>query len=101
HRKHPHELLDSIVKERLVELFASTEARILQRLCNMSSDYFRKFSDFLFQLQPLALQISRQREANNTVFKTSVNPHPKLSSEAGCSLYRMRSRSLYRLLVTL
>ena len=29
--KHPHELLDSIVKERVVDSFVSTEARILQQ----------------------------------------------------------------------
>ena len=26
HHKHPHELLDSVVKEQLVKIFASTEA---------------------------------------------------------------------------
>jgi hypothetical protein len=54
--KHPHELLDSVVKERLVERFASTEARILQQRLNLSSGYFRNLSEFPDQLQPLALR---------------------------------------------
>ena len=58
-RKHPHELLDSVVKERLAEPFVSTEARILQQRLNLSSGYFQKFSKFPLQLQPLALSISR------------------------------------------
>ncbi|WP_347507503.1 hypothetical protein [Pseudomonas anguilliseptica] len=40
--KHPHELLDSVVKERLVKPFASTEARILQQP-HLASSYFSKF----------------------------------------------------------
>ena len=44
--KHPHELLDSIVKERVVDPFVSTEARILQQPHLLSSDYFQKFSKF-------------------------------------------------------
>ncbi|WP_218192076.1 hypothetical protein, partial [Pseudomonas sp. B3(2017)] len=35
--------------------------------------YFQKFSKFLFQLQPLALSISRQREANSTALHAAVN----------------------------
>ena len=71
--KHPHELLDSVVKERLVKSFVSTEARILQQPHSPSS-VFLKIS---FQLQPLAPSIffsaSRQREANSTAFQTAVN----------------------------
>jgi len=48
-RKHPHELLDSVVKERLAESFVSTEARILQRPVYLSSGYFKKFSKFRFR----------------------------------------------------
>ena len=54
--KHPHELLDSVVKERLVDSFVSTEARILRRPLYLSSGYFKKFSKFPYQLQPLALR---------------------------------------------
>ncbi|WP_219728809.1 hypothetical protein, partial [Pseudomonas gingeri] len=36
-------------------------------------DYFQKFSEFLLQLQPLALSISRQREANSTALHAAVN----------------------------
>ncbi|WP_292328393.1 hypothetical protein, partial [Mesorhizobium sp.] len=37
-------MLDSVVKERWVEPFVSTEARILQRPVHLSSDYFQKLS---------------------------------------------------------
>ena len=40
--KHPHELLDSVVKERVVKSFVSTEARILQQP-HLSSSCFSKF----------------------------------------------------------
>jgi hypothetical protein len=40
--KHPHELLDSVVKERVVDPFVSTEARILQQP-HLPSSYFSKF----------------------------------------------------------
>ena len=59
HHKHPHELLDSIVKERWVDSFVSTEARILQQRQLLSSGYFKQVSKFPLQLQPLALPISR------------------------------------------
>ncbi|WP_207390816.1 hypothetical protein, partial [Phytopseudomonas dryadis] len=45
-----HELLDSIVKERLVEPFVSTEARILQQPHFLSS----YFEELLLSSQPLA-----------------------------------------------
>src|SRR5437868_322081 len=51
--KHPHELLDSVVKERLVDSFVSTEARILRFPQSLSSVYFAKFSEFPEQLQTL------------------------------------------------
>ena len=42
--KHPHELLDSVVKERAVDHFVSTEARILQQPQSPSSDFENFFS---------------------------------------------------------
>jgi hypothetical protein len=42
--KHPHELLDSVVKERVVDPFVSTEARILQQPHFPSSDFENFFS---------------------------------------------------------
>ena len=42
--KHPHELLDSVVKERVVDSFVSTEARILQQPHSLSSDFENFFS---------------------------------------------------------
>ena len=70
--KHPHELLDSVVKERLVKSFVSTEARILQQPHLPSSDFenFFSISTTCAFDQHLA---SRQREANSTAFQTAVN----------------------------
>jgi len=42
--KHPHELLDSVVKEQLVKSFVSTEARILQQPHLPSSSFENFFS---------------------------------------------------------
>ena len=70
--KHPHELLDSVVKERAVKSFVSTEARILQQPHLTSSDlenFFSTSTTCAFD-QHLA---SRQREANSTAFQTTVN----------------------------
>ncbi|RMT86641.1 hypothetical protein ALP38_05283, partial [Pseudomonas amygdali pv. sesami] len=53
-------MLDSVVKERWLRSFVSTEARILQRLLYLSSGYFKKFSKFPLQLQPLALRSTLQ-----------------------------------------
>ena len=42
--KHPHELLDSVVKERVIKSFVSTEAHILQQPHSPSSDFENFFS---------------------------------------------------------
>jgi hypothetical protein len=70
--KHPHELLDSVVKERVADPFVSTEARILQQPHPPSSDFenFFSISTTCAFVQP---QASRQREANSTAFQTAVN----------------------------
>jgi len=70
--KHPHELLDSVVKERVVKSFVSTEARILQQPHLPSSDFenFFSISTTCAFDQHLA---SRQREANSTAFQPAVN----------------------------
>lgn len=51
--KHPHELLDSVVKERAVKSFVSTEARILQQP-HLTSSCFSKIS---LSSQRLALHL--------------------------------------------
>ncbi|MGY4491420.1 hypothetical protein ACVW0A_001676 [Pseudomonas sp. TE3610] len=51
--KHPHELLDSVVKERLVDSFVSTEARILRFPQSLSSVYFEVFKNFPFNFKHL------------------------------------------------
>jgi hypothetical protein len=65
--------LIQLLKSGWLRSFVSTEARILQQPHLLSSDYFQKLSKFPFQLQPLALQISRQREANSTALHAAVN----------------------------
>ncbi|MDR8014675.1 hypothetical protein, partial [Ectopseudomonas guguanensis] len=71
--KHPHELLDSVVKEQLVKLFVSTEAAH-STAAFLSVKLF--FEEFFLSTQPLAPSIrtsSLQREAHSTAFKTAVN----------------------------
>ncbi|WP_426109530.1 hypothetical protein, partial [Pseudomonas sp. TWR1-1-4] len=55
---------------------------------------FRSFRRFLQQLQPLALPISRQREANNTALKFVVNPCMEilfyLPKSSGCHSENVR-----------
>ena len=59
-RKHPHELLDSVVKERLVKSVSSQPRRAFySSVSSLSSGYFQKFSKFVDQLQPLALRSMR------------------------------------------
>ena len=70
--KHPHELLDSVVKEQLVKSFVSTEARILQHPHFPSSDFENFFSNSTACAFD-SLSASRQREAHSTAFKTAVN----------------------------
>ncbi|QDW03103.1 hypothetical protein FFH21_027525 [Pseudomonas sp. KBS0707] len=49
-----------LLKSGWLRAFVSTEARILQRLLYLSSGYFKKFSKFPLQLQPLALRSTLQ-----------------------------------------
>ncbi len=71
--KHPHELLDSVVKERLVDSFVSTEARILRFPQSLSSVYFEVFQNFPNNFKHLARFDLSLREANSTAFQTAVN----------------------------
>jgi hypothetical protein len=65
-------LLDSVVKERVVDSFVSTEARILQQPHSLSSDFENFFSISTTCAFDQHL-VSRQREANSTAFQTAVN----------------------------
>lgn len=58
--KHPHELLDSVVKERVAKSFVSTEARILQQPHLASSCFSKFFLEKLFLLNHLHY-ITRQQ----------------------------------------
>ncbi|WP_231676437.1 hypothetical protein, partial [Pseudomonas quasicaspiana] len=48
--------LIQLLKSGWLRSFVSTEARILQQPLYLSSGYFKKFSKFPLQLQPLALR---------------------------------------------
>jgi hypothetical protein len=65
--------LIQLLKSGWLRSFVSTEARILRFPLLLSSGYFQKISKFPLQLQPLALPISRQREANSTALVAAVN----------------------------
>ncbi|WP_225580784.1 hypothetical protein, partial [Pseudomonas sp. PDM16] len=73
HHKHPHELLDSVVKERFGEVFRLNRGRAFY---SSLSTCQAVFEEFFVSSQPLALRIrtsSRQREAHSTAIKTTVN----------------------------
>jgi hypothetical protein len=76
--KHPHELLDSVVKERLVKSFSSQPRRAFYSvLCICQAVILRSFQSFLFNFNHLRfvrLGVSRQREANSTALQSAVNP---------------------------
>ena len=76
--KHPHELLDSVVKERLVKSFSSQPRRAFYSvLCICQAVILRSFQSFLFNFNHLRfvrLGVSRQREANSTALQPAVNP---------------------------
>jgi hypothetical protein len=76
-RKHPHELLDSIVKERLVKSFLSQPRRAFySALCICQAVILRSFQSFLCNFNHLRfvrLTVSRQREANSTALQPAVN----------------------------
>ena len=93
--KHPHELLDSVVKERLVKPFVSTEARILQQPHSSSSDFENFFSISITCAfdQHLA---SRQREANSTAFQTTVNRLFYRFRSTRPNLFRLKHHHLKR-----
>ena len=75
--KHPHELLDSVVKERLVKSFSSQPRRAFYSvLCICQAVIFRSFQSFLCNFNHLRfvrLGISRQREAISTALQPAVN----------------------------
>ena len=76
-RKHPHELLDSVVKERLVKSFSSQPRRAFYSvLCICQAVILRSFQSFLCNFNHLRfvrLGVSRQREANSTALQSAVN----------------------------
>jgi len=75
--KHPHELLDSVVKERLVKSVSSQPRRAFYSvLCICQAVIFRSFQSFLCNFNHLRfvrLGVSRQREANSTALQPAVN----------------------------
>ena len=75
--KHPHELLDSVVKERWVKSVSSQPRRAFYSvLCVCQAVIFRSFQSFLCNFNHLRfvrLGVSRQREANSTALQPAVN----------------------------
>lgn len=75
--KHPHELLDSVVKERLVKSLSSQPRRAFYSvLIICQAVIFRSFQSFLCNFNHLRfvrLGVSRQREANSTALQSAVN----------------------------
>jgi hypothetical protein len=75
--KHPHELLDSIVKERLVKSFSSQPRRAFYSSVSIcQAVIFRSFQSFLINFNHLRfvrLGVSCQREANSTALQPAVN----------------------------
>ena len=76
-RKHPHELLDSVVKERLVKSVSSQPRRAFySSVSSCQAVIFRSFQNFLINFNHLRFVrcfISRQREANSTALQPAVN----------------------------
>ncbi|WP_373389434.1 hypothetical protein [Pseudomonas alcaligenes] len=88
--KHPHELLDSVVKERFDQVFRLNRGRAFYSSLSICQAVFE---EFFVSSQPLALKSqtsSRQREAHSTALKTAVNhlfqPLPIHSTEAPTGL---------------
>ncbi|MHA3887791.1 hypothetical protein [Stutzerimonas degradans] len=71
--KHPHELLDSVVKERFDQAFRLNRGRAFYSSLSHCQAVFSKISFLLNRLPLRSIFISRQREANHTAFKTAVN----------------------------
>ena len=71
--KHPHELLDSVVKERFDQVFRLNRGRAFYSSLSHCQAVFSKISFLLNRLPLRSICISRQREANHTAFKTAVN----------------------------
>jgi hypothetical protein len=74
--KHPHELLDSVVKEQLVKSFVSTEARILQHPNSPSSCFSKFFSEENLSTQPLALHLAAQVLVTQNLLPTLIVKPP-------------------------
>ncbi|MHB1370475.1 MAG: hypothetical protein ACYCW7_09755, partial [Pseudomonadaceae bacterium] len=71
--KHPHELLDSVVKERFDQAFRLNRGCAFYSSLSRCQAVFSKISFLLNRLPLRSIFISRQREANHTAFKTAVN----------------------------
>jgi len=86
-------LLDSVVKERLVKSFASTEAQILRRpqLAPLKANDFINKINHLSQEQH---QVARQREADTTALKYVVNPHLEIFSYQRATVATMKTTNV-------
>ena len=72
--------LIQLLKSGWLRSFVSTEARILQRPLYLSSGYFKKFSKFPLQLQPLALRLTwRLTSAGGEFYSVTICCQPPFS----------------------
>ena len=71
--KHPHELLDSVVKERFDQVFRLNRGRAFYSSLSSCQAVFRKFLFYSTACAFDPIRSSRQREANSTAFKLAVN----------------------------
>ena len=71
--KHPHELLDSVVKERFDQVFRLNRGRAFYSSLVTCQAVFEEFFFLLNRLRFRSTCVSHQREANHTAFKTAVN----------------------------
>ena len=71
--KHPHELLDSVVKERFDQAFRLNRGRAFYSSLSTCQALFRKFSFLLNRLPPRRSLNLLKREANHTASISAVN----------------------------
>ncbi|WP_285797906.1 hypothetical protein, partial [Metapseudomonas resinovorans] len=71
--KHPHELLDSVVKERFDQVFRLNRGRAFYSSLSYCQAVFRKSLFYSTACASDPIHSSRQREAHSTAFKLAVN----------------------------
>jgi hypothetical protein len=81
--KHPHELLDSVVKERFDQAFRLNRGRAFYASRSCCQAVFRNFRFYSTACASDPIHSSRQREAHSTAFKPAVNTSGSASFASG------------------